>query len=81
MGSDLKKGLRKDISEMKSNRNMKKGVLLRGLNAMPLRIEARKSNLWATGGVLEKDRKFSGSYMYVQFFFLLTALSCFKIAA
>ena len=35
------------------NTNMKKGVPLRGLNAMPFRPEARKCNHWATGRLLE----------------------------
>ena len=39
---------------VKLSTNMeKKGVPLRGLNAMPFRTEARKCNHWATGGLLK----------------------------
>ena len=48
---------------------MKKGVPLRGLNAMPFRTEARKCNHWATGGLLELGSKFNGTYMHTKYSF------------
>ena len=41
------------------------------LNAMRFRSEARKCNHWATGGLLDFGRKFSGTYMHKKCSFYL----------
>ena len=53
-------------TKVKLNSNIKKGVPLRGLKAMPFRNEARKCNHWAIGGLLEWTCKFDGTYMQVK---------------
>ena len=59
----LKKDSKKNEFKL---RYKKKGVPLRGLNAMPFRTEARKCNHWATGGLLKQGRKFYGTYLKVK---------------
>ena len=59
----LKKIVKKKEFKLKYK---KRGVPLRGLNAMPFRTEARKCNHWATGGLLKQARKFNGTYIKVK---------------
>ena len=59
----LKKDCKKNEFKLKYK---KRGVPLRGLDAMPFRTEARKCNHWATGGLLKQVKKFNGTYIQVK---------------
>ena len=61
--------LKKDCKKKKKEfelKDKKRGIPLRGLNAMPFRTEARKYNHWATGGLLKQARKLNGTYINVK---------------
>ena len=60
---DCKKKKKKNPFKLKYK---KRGVPLRGLNAMPFRTKARKCNHWATGGLLKQSRKFNATYIKVK---------------
>ena len=67
--TNMKKKKKKNKNKKKTTTTTtttKTGVLLRGLNAMPFRTEARKCNHGATGGLLELGSKFNGTYIHMK---------------